>query len=137
MGRVAVSFDVEKSRAAGGWVQPGDTIAVFQALPLPAGGVMAGKSTRLLFSALQVLAVDTVRVGQAPAAESDSDKNALLAEAAAGGATSHIVTVLANPVEATALIEAREKGPLCIVLRALGDDIPWALDSAVVKGSKG
>lgn len=34
-GKVAVSFKVDRERSAGGWVHPGDTIAVFQKQPCP------------------------------------------------------------------------------------------------------
>jgi Flp pilus assembly protein CpaB len=137
MGRVAVSFDVEKPRAAGGWIQPGDTIAIFQSLPLSSSARETQKATKLLFSAVQVLAVDAMRVGQSPTEDPNADKNALLENATGEPATGHIVTVLATPTEAAALVEAREKGALSIVLRALGDDLPWPGDPVLSASHKG
>jgi len=126
-GRVAVSFSAEKSRAAGGWVQPGDIIAVFETHSAPmTSQAEPPKKTNLLFSALQVLAVDNVRLGQSAVEEKDQEKNVLVNEGTEEAAT-RIITVLATPAEAGALMEAREKGTISIALRALGDDMPWAL----------
>ena len=130
-GRVAVSFAVDKSHAAGGWVRPGDTIAIFETLPLPPGpAANAERSTKILFSALQVLAVDNVRVGQGAPDDKDADKSALMVDLSTEDASTRILTVLATGGQAATLLDAREKGALSVVLRALGDDVPWPGDPA-------
>jgi Flp pilus assembly protein CpaB len=125
-GAVAVSFSVDKSRSAGGWIQPGDTIALYETLPIdPTRRSEAGTRTRLLLSAVKVLAVDKMRLGQK--LEPGSKEDALQAMASAETDTK-MITVLVNPVEAAWIVEARESGPLSLVLRALGDDVPWMME---------
>jgi Flp pilus assembly protein CpaB len=124
LGRVAVSFNIDKSRAAGGWVQPGDTIALFETIPPDLHSASAlRKRTQLLMSAVRVLAVDRAHLGQRP---DPSAKTDAVAELTSVESDSHMITVLVNPAEAATLIEARERGPLSIVLRAMGDDLPWS-----------
>ncbi len=36
-----------------------------------------------------------------------------------------VLTIIVSPAEASTIIEAREAGPLNVVLRSLGDDLPW------------
>jgi Flp pilus assembly protein CpaB len=117
-GQVAVSFAVDKAHAAGGWVRPGDRVAIFQTED-------PQKVTRLLFGALHVLAVDNARLGQGGPDEQDSEKGPLVVEPSAEDTANRILTVLATPNEAAHLLDARERGSLSVVLRALGDDIPW------------
>jgi len=122
-GNVAVSFSVDKSRSAGGWIQPGDTIALYETVPIDSMSRNAANSrTRLLLSAVKVLAVDKMRLGQKlePGRKEDA-----LQEMATADTDTKMITVLVNPVEAARIVEARERGPICIVLRALGDDVPW------------
>jgi len=122
-GNVAVSFAVDSAHGAGGWVQPGDTVAVFQTT-IESGPNKMSKATRLLFPALEVLAVDRKRLGDWPAAEGDT-KSFLGQSADASQSEGGVLTVMANPMEAARLVEARERGTLCIVLRAMGDDFSW------------
>jgi Flp pilus assembly protein CpaB len=123
LGRVAVSFHVDNSRAAGGWIQPGNTIAIFATLPPDPRKGFALKKTQLLLNAVNVLAVDKAHVGEKPDPE---EKTNTVTELTTVESDSHMITVLANPKEATDLIEARERGPLSVILRATGDDLPWA-----------
>ena len=125
LGKVAVSFSIDKSRAAGGWIQPGDTVALFETLPpAPLTGTTYRKKTQLLLSAVKVLAVDKEHLGQ----KSDpAEKSDVLAQLTSVESDSHMMTVLVNPAEAAALVEARERGPLSVVLRAVGDDLPWSI----------
>jgi Flp pilus assembly protein CpaB len=123
LGQVAVSFSIDKARAAGGWIQPGDTVALFETLPPDlSGGLTMRKKTRLLLNRVKVLAVDKAHLGQRPEV---ADKTDAIAELTAVESESHVITVLVNPTDADALIDARERGPLSVVLRAIGDDLPW------------
>lgn len=113
-GHVAVAFAVDSVRGAGGWIQPGDSIAIYS------GGEMRVPTridgARLLFSSVRVLAVDGRRLGQATKSSSD-------AQPSESGET--VLTVGLNPLEAERLLSARENGRLSVLLRALGDDLPW------------
>ncbi len=116
-GKVAVSFSVDAVRGVGGWIQPGDTVAIFHTNREGDVKMMWRHQTHLLFSSVHVLAVDKKRVGHEPAESpgtetADSD----------GG---NVLTVLMNPLEAARLVEARESGRLSVILRALGDEAPW------------
>lgn len=115
-GQVAVSFSVDPVRGAGGWIQPGDVVAIFTAENFSEDRPGRAAS-QLLFSSVHVLAVDQKRVGLAADASADST-------ATNSGET--VLTVGMNPIEAARLVEAREKGHLSVLLRALGDDAPWA-----------
>jgi pilus assembly protein CpaB len=118
-GKVAVAFAVDPVRGVGGWVQPGDTIAIFNGIHENKPTKQWMRSSQMLFSSVRVLAVDHKRVGNAsPNAEASECGN----DADTGG---NVLTVLMNPLEASRLVEARENGHLSIVLRALGDDVPW------------
>jgi Flp pilus assembly protein CpaB len=122
-GKVAVSFAVDSAHGAGGWVQPGDTVAVLQTT-IEGDPNNMSKNTRLLFPALEVLAVDRKRLGDSPVA--DADTKSILGQSADGSqGDGGVLTVMANPLEAARLVEAREKGTLSIVLRAMGDDFTW------------
>ena len=124
-GKVAVSFEIDKAHGVGGWVRPGDTVALFAATPMTLVSAKSpGKKTRLLFSSVLVVAVDDKRIGQSSGKESSApDSAATLEPPLANGMK--VVTVLVSPLEASILIEAREEGSLNVVLRSLGDDIPW------------
>jgi pilus assembly protein CpaB len=115
-GKVAVSFEVDRSHGVGGWVRPGDTVAIF--------GVDSDKSTQLLFPSIVVLAVDTQRLGQnsEKPAESSGDSTSVDAPTST---ESKVITVLATPTQASEIIAAREEGGVSLVLRSLGDDAPW------------
>jgi pilus assembly protein CpaB len=117
-GKVAVSFAADPVRGAGGWVEPGDTIAIFDTtLETDKGG--SQHNTRLLFSTMAVLAIDKSRLGLPRSVPASDD---LQANPEPGPT---VITVVANPPEAARLVEAREQGRLSVVLRSLGDDIPW------------
>jgi Flp pilus assembly protein CpaB len=119
LGKVAVSFAADPVRGAGGWVEPGNVIALFHTTLETERGKSFHK-TRLLFSSLSVLAVDKNRLGQEA---SPAPANEIPPGYEGGGS---VITVLANPLEASRLIEAREQGHLSVALRSLGDDTPWA-----------
>jgi Flp pilus assembly protein CpaB len=125
-GKVAVSFAVDSAHGAGGWVQPGDTVAVLQTTIEGEPNQMS-KATHLLFPSLEVMAVDKKRLGDWPAAEADS-KSILGQNADGFQGDGGVLTVMANPVEAARLVEAREEGTLSVVLRAMGDDFTWPTD---------
>ena len=120
LGKVAVSFAADPVRGAGGWVEPGNVIALFQTTLETERGKSFHK-TRLLFSSLSVLAVDKNRLGQeaAPAAANEIPMSSENGPA--------VITVLANPLEAALLVDAREQGHLSVALRSLGDDAPWVV----------
>jgi len=120
-GKVAVSFKVERDKSAGGWVKPGDTIAIFQTLPLDLAGHGGRRQTRLLLNAVEVLSVDQAHLGHEVSTE---NKPEAIENGPVENETS-ILTVLTNTAEASSLIEAQQAGPLMIVLRPLGDEIPW------------
>jgi pilus assembly protein CpaB len=117
-GKVAVSFSVDDVHGVGGWVRPGDLVAVLSAAPDPA----TGKMTKLLFPAVTILAVNQDRLG-ATKMEKEGEPLTGFTE----GTGARTLTVVLNPAQALTLIEARERGSLSVVLRAQGDDLPWAL----------
>jgi Flp pilus assembly protein CpaB len=119
IGKAAVSFSADPVRGVGGWVEPGDTIAVFET-SRDSGPKNMSHITKLLFSSLSVLAVDKNRLGLLPpdAAKNDSIENPEPRPV--------VITVLVNPVEAARLVEAREQMHLSVALRPLADDTPWA-----------
>jgi pilus assembly protein CpaB len=125
-GKVAVSFEVDKAHGVGGWIRPGDIVALFGPAPMDVSGRHAvAKRTRLLLPSVLVLAVDAQRVGQSRAKTSEGGGEAGgLAEAVSAN-ESKVVTVLASPTEAALIVEAREEGSLSVVLRSVGDDLPW------------
>jgi len=122
-GRVAVSFEVDRAHGVGGWIKPGDTIAIYRS----AGGLPqkneATRMTQLLFQSVPVLAVDATRLGAQDEKPASSDADVTAMPAPTGD--SKILTVLVSPSEASAIVEAREHGSLDVVLRAVGDDLPW------------
>jgi pilus assembly protein CpaB len=124
-GKVAVSFEIDRSHGVGGWIRPGDTVAVFGPTPMTAASFKTqGKKMRLLFPSVLVVAVDDKRLGQSQTkAESATDSSVMPDSGPPNGAK--IITVLVSPTEASAIIEAREEGNLSVVLRSLGDEIPW------------
>ena len=117
-GKGAISFAADPVRAAGGWVEPGDTIAIFST-SLDAEKGNSSRKTKLIFSAMVVLAVDKSRLGSTRA----EPRPEAAAENPEPGPT--VITVLANPLDAARLVQAREQGHLSVVLRSLGDDAPW------------
>jgi len=119
-GQVAVSFAVDPVRGVGGWVQPGDIIAIFETTR-EENLKQSLKKTRLLFSSVPVLAVDKRRIGLKSEESNSSDASAQPQDVEGGG----VLTVVLNPVEASKLVEAREHGRLSILLRPLGDGEPW------------
>jgi pilus assembly protein CpaB len=121
-GKVAVSFKVERDKSAGGWVHPGDTIAIFQKIRSEFSGRAEQRQTRLLLNAVEVLAVNQAHLGRDSSEEpkADGPLQAPFEENAA-----QVLTVLTNTADASALVDAQEAGPLTIVLRPLGDNIPW------------
>ncbi len=124
-GKVAVSFEIDKAHGVGGWIRPGDTVALFGATPMSPGGMKGlGKKTRLLFPEVAVAAVDEKRLGQNPAKSESAPDAAGIPESPVSNGT-RILTVLVSPQEASEIIEAREEGSLSVVLRSLGDDLPW------------
>lgn len=113
-GKVAVSFEVDRAHGVGGWVRPGDSLALF---------VSSSERTRLLFSNVQVLAVDDQRL-EPLEPRADANEEQIIPEYASLS-SARVVTVLLNPIDASTLIEARERGPIQTVLRSKGDDLPW------------
>src|SRR5258708_6864705 len=58
-GKVAVSFEIDKAHGVGGWIRPGDMVALFGATPMSMNGSRSlGKKTRLLYPSVLVVAVD-------------------------------------------------------------------------------
>jgi len=126
-GKVAVSFEIDKGHGVGGWIHPGDTVALFGLVPMDTNGEHPlRKRTRLLLSSVPVLAVDTQRLGQNLIKNVDGGAESSGPLDSPSSSDSKIVTVLVSPVEASLIIEAREEGSLSVVLRSLGDDLPWA-----------
>jgi pilus assembly protein CpaB len=123
-GKVAVSFAVDSVRGVGDWIQPGDTIAIFETRK--EGDIRSGlrRRSKLLFSSVRVLAVNRRRLGSAGSSAKSHDDSA---EADSGNS---VLTVLLNPFEAARLVESREDGRLSALLRPLGDDTPWMLASS-------
>jgi Flp pilus assembly protein CpaB len=119
-GQVAISFAVDAVHGVGGWVQPGDRVAIFVT---PVAAAKNTRLTKLLFPVVTVLAVDRARLGQEPGGRKPADE----ADAAIGAVEAGALTVLLNPIQAASLIEARELGTLTVVLRCFGDDLPWNL----------
>jgi Flp pilus assembly protein CpaB len=118
-GKVAVSFKAEKAQAAGGWIKPGDTVAIFARIVRM--NDRASRQTRLLLSAVEVLGVDRTHLGHDVSPLKREETERLLDESSGD----QIITVLTNTGDASALVEAQEAGPLFVVLRSLGDEIPW------------
>lgn len=123
-GQVAVSFSVDPVRGVGGWIQPGDAIAIFEIQDDLSGRAPGRRQTRLLFSSVRVLAVDRRRIG-APVKETAHE------EMASEPADGNVLTVVLNPVEAARLVEVRERGQISALLRPLGDETPWTLSERV------
>jgi Flp pilus assembly protein CpaB len=123
MGNVAVSFSVDPVRGVGGWVRPGDTIAVFRVTENLDAHHFMHKSAEMLFPSLSVLAVDARRLGTPGSEAADGGNSANNGEDSASGMS--VITVSVNPAEASALTQAREQGHLCVVLRAPGDHLLW------------
>jgi pilus assembly protein CpaB len=124
-GKVAVSFEIDKAHGVGGWIRPGDTVALFSSVPIDMKGFRPlGKKTRLLLPSVAVLAVDALRLGQSKDKPQDGASEAAMMDVPLP-TDSKIVTVLVGPTEASAIIEAREQGSLSVVLRSLGDEFPW------------
>ncbi len=115
-GRVAVSFSVDKVRGVGGWIQPGDHVAVFQTFR---EGMAGAARTNLLLSSIEVVAVNQKRLG-------DPEKTvAVMTDGSEDGLT---LTVIVNPVQAAAIVKARENGRLSAVLLAAGDATTWSAE---------
>jgi pilus assembly protein CpaB len=108
-GQVAVSFAVNKISGVGGWIVPGDRIAVFQA-------------SHLLFPSVEVIAVGRNRLGIKPPKPSPDEETD---SADPSESSASVLTILMNPLEAASFIETRDRGPLSVALRAIGDDFPW------------
>jgi pilus assembly protein CpaB len=128
-GKVAVSFQLDMAHGVGGWIKPGDTIALFRTLPLsPNAGRSPSRITQLLLPAIPVLAVDTDRLASLPPkigsdhSESDNETPPVIPVEA------KVITVLVTPREASQIVEAREQGALSAALRATGDDYVWTPD---------
>ena len=114
-GKVAVSFEADKAHGVGGWIRPGDTIALFS----------PGRKTRLLIRSVSVVAVDTQRLGQTSIKPTDSSGEAGAILEPPPVTEAKVLTIIVTPAEAATIIEAREAGPLNVVLRSLGDDLTW------------
>ncbi len=115
-GRVAVSFELDRARGVGGWIKPGDALAIFTSSAL---------KPRLLFSSMLVLAVDSERLGEKKNKSATSSSEITMPPAFYGENGAHTITVLAWAREAPMLMEARDAGSLSVVLRSPGDDRPW------------
>lgn len=122
-GNVAISFSADPIRGVGGWVRPGDTIALFRITENLDAKHLLRKSTEMLFPALPVLAVDNHRLGTQGLEASSNENAANNAEDSGSGMS--VITVSVNPAEASALTQAREQARLSVVLRAPGDHLPW------------
>ncbi len=119
-GKVAVSFATDKAHAAGGWPQPGDIVALFA---MTASNKNVPEQTaKLLLPNVQILAIDNQRLGQ-PAPEAKPDAVDAIEEQEKD---SEVITVLLSPAQAEMVIDARERGLLTMVLRAMGDDLTWS-----------
>ncbi len=114
-GKVAVSFEIDRAHGVGGWIKPGDTIAMFGAALKP----------RLLFPSILVLAVDGDRLGEHAEKKADDSMETIVPQEVLGASGPKVITVLASAREAASLIDARESGSFSIVLRSPGDDLPW------------
>lgn len=121
-GTAAVAVSVDATHGAGGWVEPGDSIAIFlTSLPTPRH---PAPQTRMLFPLIHVLAVNRARLGADAGSARPPEDPDLASTGASEGCT---LTLLVNPLQAQALIGAKEEGALTVVLRGLGDDSSWML----------
>lgn len=88
---------------------------------MPSSSRGEGRQTHLLLNAVEVLAVNQAHLGHdAPAVEQSEE-----GQSSPTDNESQVLTVIVNTSDASALVEAQEAGPLTIVLRPLGDDLPW------------
>jgi Flp pilus assembly protein CpaB len=117
-GRAAVSFEVDKAHGVGGWIKPGDVVALYRT---SSEIDQAKKRTRLLLASVPIVAVDNVRLGRPPEPEKPAEDNLMPSNAP----EQRVLTVLVSANEAAAIIEAREHGAISVVLRAPGDELPW------------
>lgn len=117
-GRMALSIALDRVHGVGGWIQPGDSIALYQSAMLGPGG-KPQQISRLLFSNLPVLAVNKNRLGVSEQSKSIDSKIDLDEPSDEGG---NVLTLGVNPAEAAVIIHAREQAPLTAALRALGDN---------------
>ncbi len=125
-GKVAVSFEIDRAHGVGGWIRPGDTVALFRSSRVLLDGARPVKEgSRLLFPSLFVIAVDRERVGQNREKAPEASAEPFGASMGALPQESSVLTVLANPAEASGLIAAREEGAISVALRAPGDEVPW------------
>jgi len=109
--KVAISFAADAIHGVGGWIHPGDTIALFTSADL--------KPTHLLFPTLHVLSVDKALLGLPNTNVSmSSEENPRPMEES----LPQVLTVPVTMPEAQVLIEAREQGRLTVVLKAVGDE---------------
>jgi pilus assembly protein CpaB len=121
-GHLAVSFAADRVRGAGGWIVPGDTIALFLTRKdLPGGFKKVNTITQMIFPALQVLSVNNKRLDRqalqmkeqkSPWGTGDTQDESDL-----------VITVSLNLIEAPRLIAAQEQGHLTVALRSLTDDL--------------
>jgi pilus assembly protein CpaB len=112
--KLAVTFAASNVRGVGGWVEPGDRIAIYKTQGEILGNSQPVKTTKLLFPSVEVIAVDKSRIGAAPV------KKDLMEQI--GDQGDAMITLSLNPIEAAAFIEAREQGHLSAALRPVGDD---------------
>src|SRR5262249_43153371 len=105
-GKVAVSFEIDRAHGVGGWVRPGDVIALYT----------SGKNTGLLYPAVPVVAVDNKRLGHGAEKPRQDSQAAEGVPDIAEANGSKVLTVIVNPLEASGIIEAREEGALSVVL---------------------
>lgn len=119
-GQVAVSFAVDRVRGVGGWVEPGDHIAVFQAFGMELPG-QKSPPARLVLPGLTVLAVDNRRLGAHEGPEEARGNS--FQDPGSQDQAGTILTVRTTSLEATTLIQAQEKGHLTVALRAIGDEL--------------
>ena len=118
-GQMALSIVLDAVHGMGGWLQPGDTVALYQGnTSVPRAEQKVPPVSRLLFSNLTVLAVNKHRLGTPDAADPSEEKQ-ILDDLSRESAS--LVTLRVNPVQAAVIIQAREQGPLTAVLRAPGD----------------
>jgi pilus assembly protein CpaB len=111
-GKVAASFAADRVRGVGGWIQPGDRIAVYQS--------RESGQVRMLFPAVLVLAVDKTSLREPVQLDETKDTVSFLETPAEAGA---VLTVLLNTFEAEPFIEAQEHGHLTAAIRAIGDEL--------------
>jgi Flp pilus assembly protein CpaB len=124
-GKVAVSLRVDKARGAGGWIRPGDRIALYYTDRSSDNGMSPSARTSLLFPAVTVIAVDKKRWDEAPEpAPAASDAMSALIESEDLDSSGSLLTLALYPPGALTLIQAREQGYVTAVLRASIDDLP-------------